>query len=231
MSKAGSTVGPAPLVACSGGTSDVIEPRRGVAIIGHSCRVGTQIDDSRISQTHLRAVSDDGRWRIVGNIPRGMFVGGRRGSSVTVSDKTLIRFGDPPGGKALTFEVVRPSDSAAQHGRVQPSADLSDDPAHNAAPVAPDPGVVRAGAAAAARRRELDISQRSLAADGIINAGALIAFEKGRSWPGNGPGQNSKKCCSGPLEPSRESVGASPPSPQQTPTRPPDSGLPTARRP
>ena len=46
-----------------------------------------------------------------------------------------------------------------------------------------DPGVVRAGAAAAARRRELDISQRSLAADGVINAGALIAFEKGRSWP------------------------------------------------
>lgn len=46
-----------------------------------------------------------------------------------------------------------------------------------------DPGMVRAGAAAAARRRELDISQRSLATDGIINAGALIAFEKGRSWP------------------------------------------------
>lgn len=46
-----------------------------------------------------------------------------------------------------------------------------------------DPAVARAGAAAAARRRELDISQRSLAADGIINAGALIAFEKGRSWP------------------------------------------------
>jgi transcriptional regulator with XRE-family HTH domain len=46
-----------------------------------------------------------------------------------------------------------------------------------------DPGIARAGGAAAARRRELDISQRSLAADGIINAGALIAFEKGRSWP------------------------------------------------
>src|SRR4029078_12302791 len=46
-----------------------------------------------------------------------------------------------------------------------------------------DNGMVRAGGAAAARRRELDISQRSLAADGIINAGALIAFEKGRSWP------------------------------------------------
>jgi transcriptional regulator with XRE-family HTH domain len=46
-----------------------------------------------------------------------------------------------------------------------------------------DPGMVRAGAAAAARRRELDISQRRLAAEGIINAGALIAFEKGRAWP------------------------------------------------
>src|SRR4051794_12205511 len=46
-----------------------------------------------------------------------------------------------------------------------------------------DRGMLRAGAAAAARRRELDISQRRLAADGIINAGALIAFEKGRSWP------------------------------------------------
>lgn len=46
-----------------------------------------------------------------------------------------------------------------------------------------DIGLIRAGSAAAARRRELDISQRSLAADGIINAGALIAFEKGRSWP------------------------------------------------
>ena len=58
----------------------------------------------------------------------------------------------------------------------------------NAEPVdqstgAPDPGMVRAGAAAAARRRELNISQRSLASSGVINAGALIAFEKGRSWP------------------------------------------------
>ncbi len=50
-------------------------------------------------------------------------------------------------------------------------------------PGADDPGMVRAGAAAAARRRELNVSQRSLAAEGVINAGALIAFEKGRSWP------------------------------------------------
>ncbi len=46
-----------------------------------------------------------------------------------------------------------------------------------------DPGIARAGAAVAARRRELDIKQRNLAKFKIINAGALIAFEKGRSWP------------------------------------------------
>src|ERR1700754_5000485 len=60
---------------------------------------------------------------------------------------------------------------------------MTDTESTEAATDVPDPGMVRAGAAAAARRRQLDISQRSLAADGIINAGALIAFEKGRSWP------------------------------------------------
>ncbi len=50
-------------------------------------------------------------------------------------------------------------------------------------PIGEEPGIARAGAAAAARRRELNISQRQLAADKIINASALIAFEKGRSWP------------------------------------------------
>ncbi|MDA2893431.1 helix-turn-helix transcriptional regulator [Mycolicibacterium sp. BiH015] len=48
---------------------------------------------------------------------------------------------------------------------------------------APAPGTVRAGAAFAARRDELGISQRELARKGVITASSLIAFEKGRSWP------------------------------------------------
>lgn len=48
---------------------------------------------------------------------------------------------------------------------------------------AEDVGVARAGAAFAARRDELGISQRELAKMKIISAPALIAFEKGRSWP------------------------------------------------
>jgi transcriptional regulator with XRE-family HTH domain len=82
------------------------------------------------------------------------------------------------GGKALTFEIVRPPNP------VEPrDPNDSDEQGDIIATSGLDPGVLRAGAAAAARRRELDISQRSLAAGGIINAGALIAFEKGRSWP------------------------------------------------
>lgn len=44
-------------------------------------------------------------------------------------------------------------------------------------------GVARAGAAFAARRKELRISQRELHKQGVIAAPNLIAFEKGRSWP------------------------------------------------
>lgn len=77
----------------------------------------------------------------------------------------------------MTFEVIKPS-SSHETQPLPRQAELDE-----SATLGPDPGVVRAGAATAARRRELDISQRSLAAEGIINAGALIAFEKGRSWP------------------------------------------------
>jgi transcriptional regulator with XRE-family HTH domain len=68
-------------------------------------------------------------------------------------------------------------------GLVSVDNNVDSDDAADTSAVEVDPGMVRAGAAAAARRRELDISQRRLAADGIINAGALISFEKGRSWP------------------------------------------------
>jgi pSer/pThr/pTyr-binding forkhead associated (FHA) protein len=169
MPSAASSAQPALLVVHSGETSHAIAPGRGVVTIGREPQAGVQIDDPQISQEHLRAEPANGQWRIVDSSPSGMFVDGQRKSSVTVTDKTIVRFGDPTAGNALTFEVIRPSSSDDEESTAQASE--------------PDPGVARAGAAAAARRRELDISQRSLAADGIINAGALIAFEKGRSWP------------------------------------------------
>lgn len=171
MPSAESTADPALLVVHSGGTSHAIEPGRGVVTIGRDARADVQIDDLESSEEHLHAEPGEGSWRIVDKGPHGMFVDGQRTSSVTVTDKTSVRLGDPTAGQVLTFEIVRPSGPDRRASGHQSDAGE------------PDPGMARAGAAAAARRRELGISQRSLAADGIINAGALIAFEKGRSWP------------------------------------------------
>jgi transcriptional regulator with XRE-family HTH domain len=178
MANANSTAEPALLVVHSGETSHAIEPCRGIVTIGREPQAGVQIDDPRISQEYLRAESADGQWRIFDNSPIGMYVDGRRKSSVTVTDRTIVRFGNPSADDKLTFEIVRPL-RPHENERADELDDHTSDPQNSE----PDPGMVRAGAAAAARRRELDISQRSLAADGIINAGALIAFEKGRSWP------------------------------------------------
>jgi transcriptional regulator with XRE-family HTH domain len=176
MRNVASPARPALLVVHAGDRSHAIEPERGVVTIGREPQAGVQIDDPHISQAYLRAEPADGQWRIVDSSPGGMFVDGLRKTSITVTDKTIVRFGDPAAGNALTFEIVRPPKSIELR-------DDSDDDDSVIQTSEPDPGLARAGAAAAARRRELDISQRSLAADGIINAGALIAFEKGRSWP------------------------------------------------
>jgi ribosome-binding protein aMBF1 (putative translation factor) len=146
--------------------------------IGREPEAGVQIRDSELSEQHLRAEPVNGLWRIIDSGPSGMFVDGHRQKAVTVTDKTMVRFGDPKAGTALTFEIVRaPRTSEERHSDTSASQD-DDSPNRE-----PDPAMARAGAAVAARRRELGISQRSLAAGGIINAGALIAFEKGRSWP------------------------------------------------
>ena len=82
-----------------------------------------------------------------------------------------------------TEHIAQYDDRAIRSDSARNPGQMTDAESVDESAGAPDPGMVRAGAAAAARRRELDISQRSLAAGGIINAGALIAFEKGRSWP------------------------------------------------
>jgi DNA-binding XRE family transcriptional regulator len=83
-------------------------------------------------------------------------------------------------------------------------------------------GVARAGAAFAARREELGISQRELARMKIIGAPSLIAFEKGRAWPRERtrakleqvaqwpPGTLSKLCAGGkaPVSGAMETPGA-----------------------
>jgi transcriptional regulator with XRE-family HTH domain len=155
-------------------SSSVISPGAGAATVGRDPHAQVQIDDPRIARVHMRLEPGDGTWRAVDTGMNGIFVGSSRAHSIAVTDGLAVRLGDPVTGPMVRFALT-PTGVAAREGQ--------DPDAANDWSVALDPGMVRAGAAAAARRRELDISQRSLAADGIINAGALIAFEKGRSWP------------------------------------------------
>lgn len=113
------------------------------------------IHDHRISRRHLVLDVRDGRWVATDPGSRnGTFIKGDRVSEVFIPDDEEL---------------------AAYLGHPTAGIAVTFSTA--------DPGIVYAGAQVAARRRELGISQRSLAADGVMNAGALIAFEKGRSWP------------------------------------------------
>jgi transcriptional regulator with XRE-family HTH domain len=181
MTRQEASLEPGSLVVRTNDLSYVVSPRAGVATIGRDPHAQVKIDDSRISRVHVRVEFVDGTWRAVDTSMNGMFLGSSRAHSVAVTDGLTVRLGDPVAGPTVQFEVASTKTRAEPHQNdperttlVEPDDDST---------VALHPGMVRAGAAAAARRRELDISQRSLAADGIINAGALIAFEKGRSWP------------------------------------------------
>jgi hypothetical protein len=56
----------------------------------------------RPTQEHLRAEPANTEGRIIDSSPSCMFVDGLRKASVTITDKAVVRFGDPT-GKSLDF--------------------------------------------------------------------------------------------------------------------------------
>lgn len=115
-----------------------------------------RVVDGRISRRHLELSVQDGRW--VAN-------------DLDSLNGTFIK-----GERVTTFEIPDVDDELiVQLGHPTLGIQVTFSTR--------DPGVVFAGAAIAARRKELNLSQRGLAAQGVINGGALISIEKGRSWP------------------------------------------------
>ncbi|MBS9532808.1 FHA domain-containing protein [Mycobacterium sp. M1] len=174
---------PGGLVVRVAGVSHTVAPDDGPVTIGRDAGAGLRVDDSRISRLHLQVAFADGAWRITDTSMNGMYLDGERTPELTVDGPISVRLANPVDGPEVAFELTDGPAVAAD----DPDDDERIGGGHDVTTTWEigeiDPGVARAGAAAAARRRRLDISQRSLAADGIINAGALIAFEKGRSWP------------------------------------------------
>jgi transcriptional regulator with XRE-family HTH domain len=156
------------IVRCAG-VAHTLAPERAPVVIGRGRDADVAVTDPRVSPAHVRLEFDGRAWRALDNGSRtGIFVGGVRCDVVDIEDGLTIHVGSPD-GTPITFSFADGS----------PDAD-ADDPDEEAGV---DSGIARAGAAVAARRRELDITQRTLAKYRIMNAGALITFEKGRSWP------------------------------------------------
>ncbi|MDQ1732143.1 MAG: hypothetical protein QOK10_2302, partial [Pseudonocardiales bacterium] len=179
------------LVITVGGTSYTVEPVDAPITIGRVFPAQILVPDQRISRNHLRLETRGVQWVAVDYSSNGVFLDGASVPSVFVTDGMTLHLGHPE-GIAVRFTFSAPAASAAMSAptiRTDAASDDGEDGWDDESGEVTgnndyiDPGVARAGAAVAARRRELDIAQRTLARDKVMNAGALIAFEKGRSWP------------------------------------------------
>jgi transcriptional regulator with XRE-family HTH domain len=165
---------PRLLVRC-GQQVRAVDPRDGEITIGRDAQSAIRLDYSWLSRAHVRLRPEGAHWTAVDNSRNGMYVNGVRHESIAVTDAMTICLGAPDGvAVEFTFDDGSQTEATRVTGTFEEDWTDSQDI---------DPDVARAGAAVAARRRELELTQRALARDKIINAGALIAFEKGRSWP------------------------------------------------
>ena len=110
----------------------------------------------------------------------GTYVDGTRQASFVIADGMTVMLGETD-GIPVTFAF---DDASERTAALTSGPMISDEERTHWVPEGEtDEGIARAGTAVAARREQLGIAQRSLARNKIMNAGALIAFEKGRSWP------------------------------------------------
>lgn len=143
-------------------------------VIGREFPAQIVITDDRISRAHVCIDHTSTGWVAVDQSRNGTYTDGTRQSTISIHDGMTIHLGHPE-GIPVAFGNKPPAFDAAP-------ADAADDDDSGEFSVT-DPGIAYAGAAAAARREELKLTQRYLARTGVVNAGALINFEKGRRWP------------------------------------------------
>ncbi|WP_084459381.1 helix-turn-helix domain-containing protein [Mycolicibacterium houstonense] len=136
---------------------ETFQPGRAPITVGRAENLSAQIriPDNRISREHITVTVRDGQWiaRAVGR--NGVFLG---------NDRVESEFAVPP-------------DSEVDVMLGHPVAGIPMSFSTR------DPVNVHVGEQIARRRKELGISQRTLADEGVVNAGALIGIEKGRSQP------------------------------------------------
>lgn len=150
--------------------------------IGRGSTSTIKLDYSWLSRTHVRLDRAGDTWTAADCSRNGIYLDGERVPNTPIGDGTVLRLGDA-NGLEISFELTGDDRETFEESERAGDHHVEDDDAESTTSGEIDPDIARVGAAVAARRRQLDITQRSLAREKIINAGALIAFEKGRSWP------------------------------------------------
>ena len=169
------TNAPSPLAIHVENHSYTFQPEQAPIIIGRESPAQVVVGGDLISRTHVHIEPGPHGWVALDRSKNGIFVDGARQDTITINDELTIHLGGPD-GVPVRFGTPPPP----QHA---PATDLTQDDEGDVDSEVTDPGIAFAGAAVAARREELNVTQRGLARDKIINAGGLIAFEKGRRWP------------------------------------------------
>lgn len=143
-------------------------------LIGREFPAQIVISDDRISRTHVRIDCTPSGWVAVDLSRNGTYADGIRQSTIAIHDGMTIHLGHPEGIPVAFGDKPEAFDD---------SRDVDDDDDSTGESAVVDPGIAHAGAAVAARREKMKITQRHWARTGVVNAGALINFEKGRRWP------------------------------------------------
>lgn len=154
-------------------------PRHTPIVIGREFPAQVVITDDRISRNHLRLDHTPHGWVGTDQSRNGTYLDGLPQTTFALSDAMTIHLGHPH-GIPVTFGFRAAESHVEPNTDDDTDEDDEDDPEQTQVT---NPGIARAGAAVAARREELKLTQRYLARAGIVNAGALIDFEKGRRWP------------------------------------------------
>jgi transcriptional regulator with XRE-family HTH domain len=180
-----------------GGKSFVAEPGQGAVLIGRALPAQIRITSNAISRTHLRIEPIGQQWVVSDAGTRnGTFVDGDRIESVPLpvplAEAFTLRLGAADGIAVSIRNATTVADAATGTvdtlgatgaDEIDDHGDRADSDGAESPTGEVDLSVARAGAAVAARREELGLSQRKLADERIVSQSQLVKFERGEHWP------------------------------------------------
>lgn len=178
-----------------GGKSFIAQPELGPVLIGRALPAQIRITTHAISRTHLRIEPVGQQWVVSDAGTRnGTFLHGERIESVPLpsplSEVVTFCMGAADGIAVCIRSATEAADAptgtvvglpTAREDELESDGDIADSAGTLTGEI--DLSIARAGAAVAARREELGLSQRKLADEHVVSQSVLVKFERGEHWP------------------------------------------------